>query len=119
MFSGFYNLPFNPQPSTPVTEDAFGDFGFTFDALLSQYAPRFGGSNFMDFLRGTGRRQAEQQFNEKNAGILAGGGSIFDLMDPTSFLKTWNPTAEFGSLRPQDRGENPGAFSPFTVFRRR
>ena len=118
-FQGFSNRIFNPNPSSDFAKDAFGNFDLAYNGLSSLYSGPFGGTSFGDFLgSGGGKRRAEQAFNEKNASILGGGGTLYDLLDPISFLKTWNPLETYMNMNPRDRGENPAAFSPFLTFRR-
>lgn len=115
-YGGYYNLPFDPSPSSAATQDMFADFDLAYDALLSQYQPQFGGSSFWDWLSGSGRRATGDRFNQRNADILAGGGSIFDIEDPLTFLKGFDFSNSFRALSPQQRGEGSGLSSPFTRF---
>ena len=115
-YSGIGNTPFSPNPTSSATQGMFADFGMGFDALLNQYMPQYGGSNFFDWLSSAGKRMTEDRFNQNNAGILANGGSIFDTQDPLSFLQNFDFAGLFNQQAPRDRGENPSMNTPFLRY---
>ena len=121
-FSGLQYQPWSPSPSLDdAGKDFFNvDFGNALDAFRAPYVQQSPWSNFAAWLQGTGARQMENLFKMENARRISDGGDLSTQLTPMDFLQSFNPVSLFRSMSPRDRGEaDPGAMTPFTVFRTR
>lgn len=119
MFGGFQNLGLPDFSNRGATGEAYlnSDLGNALNAFLQPYQSLYGGSNFWDYLGSSMFRNRAQQAYDLNESNLFGQGLGAETPSYVDFLKTWfNPTQSFYSMAPRDRGENPGAQSPFTRF---
>ncbi len=90
-------------------------------AFLSPYTGAFGGTNYLQWLTnamdpgGAFNQQWEAQRSQQQAS----GTPLDQLIGVEQFMRQMDPLAAYYNQRPGLRGEDPAAFSPFTVFRRR
>ena len=118
--SGLFRLPTYFGNMDQVGEDYFNnaDTGFqnSFNRMSGHYQPGVGNSMFYRWLTsGRGMNAAQDAFAQLEASMQAGGRGE---QTPTymDFFRNYDPLAAFNSLSPQERGEDPRAYSPFTRF---
>lgn len=118
--SGLYSL--NPGLGGRLSDeqdtwfnDASSGFENTFNYLAGLYAKAFGGSNFNTWLSRYGMDAAREAFRQNESAFNARGRGEA-VPNFSSFFQTWNPLAAFNQMAPSARGEDPGAYSPFTRF---
>lgn len=119
-FSGYRFMPVDFARANP--EFFIGDEGFqnAFNAMVAAYTPRFGGSSLYNWLQNAGGfNAARDAFSTMEADLWRQGRGEETPDYMSFFSQMFNPLQAFSALTPGARGENPAAFSPFTVFRRR
>lgn len=75
------------------------------------------GSNFYKWLQNRGQDQAFGIYNNLERSLKASGQGA-SMPNITDFFQReyFNPLEIFNRLSPQERGEDPRAYSPFTRF---
>lgn len=118
--SGLYRMPVSFSNTGFDDMDYFNNaetgFGNSFNLLSSLYSPDLGNSMFYRWLTsGRGEGAARDAFSQLEASLRAGGRGE---QTPTymDFFKSFDPVSAFNRLSPQERGEDLGAYSPFTRF---
>lgn len=118
---GFGRIPFVRPPSLNDEQrnwflDPDEGLRRSYQAMINPYLQQFGNTSFSDYLLGRGWSDARSQYDTLASNYALGGGleNLPNFLD--FFQNMFDPTQSYYSLRPQERGENPGAFSPFTRY---
>lgn len=114
---GWRNLPFTTGWLSDVDRDYLNsDFANAFSAFTGQQRAAQGPGTFTDWLMAS-RGLANNLYNQFNDRRVAEGGGFLSQLTPLEWLqKHFDALGTFQSFSPRERGENPGAYSPFTRY---
>lgn len=121
-FYGWSYQPFTFGGLNDATTGFLNNAGNASDPLrnaLAAYRGQLSGigapSTFLDWLS-SNRGYLTDLYEQENAQRLAAGGGLDSQVMPIDWLAGKNLWGTFLSQSPRERGENPGAFTPFTRF---